>query len=365
MKNSINFWGIFFHFFSLAGFLFGAYVASFGYKYDIQNRRFAFNKKRFSILIYLYCLIGLFVVVWQVSTSTNIKDYLNELIYGFLFAKEIPSIRGFFLLERESGGLPGIIKMFSYAPLSALYIALTIKSLKSDSNMDLTNLMIGKHLFVIFIIILARALFTLDRLVLLSFLILMLYFFALNRQLKLSLFKNLFYYITLLAILTLLNNLSIVRQGTSFWGAFSEYTSLGLANLSILFECNFDYTWGLSSIFHIIYFPLKYIGLLDVLPNFHEAHWIWNPARYLTAYAYQDFGIFSIILFILFGFLSERIYLTAYCKNNHYAMVVLFALILVLITSLVVPIFRGMDWWISLFMGIIGIKFCLKHLNTS
>ena len=123
LRNSINAYGIWLHFLSIMGFLVGAHAASFSYKYSsVQERFFVLRKKHFNILMYSYCFIGLFVVLWQTSISINLKDYLNELINNILLQKETPGIRSYFLLDRESGGLSGIIKMFSFLPLSALNI---------------------------------------------------------------------------------------------------------------------------------------------------------------------------------------------------------------------------------------------------
>jgi oligosaccharide repeat unit polymerase len=363
LRDNINAYGIWFHFLSIISFLIGAHAASFSYKYSaIQERFFVFRKKRFNILIYSYCFIGLFVVLWQISISISPKDYLNELISYILLQKEMPKIRSYFLLDRESGGLDGIIKMFSYLPLSALFIVLTYGSIRSDRQRKIINLHLGKYIFIIFIIIALRSLFTLDRAVLLFFFILMIYYLAFNRQIKPHLFKKPIYYIPLLIVFVFLYFLSVIRQGKGFLGSLFEYSALGLANLSTLFEYDFDYTWGMSTFF-VIYSTLERFGWQHIIPDFREAQWIWNPARYLTAYAYQDFGLLCVIFFILLGFLADRIYIIAYHKSNPYALVILFPLLIAIAGSIGVPAFRGPEWWVSLLMGIVGVKLCFKRSN--
>jgi len=368
LRNNINSYGIIFHFLSIVSFLIGAHAASFSYKYSsIQERFFVFRKGRFSLLIYSYCLIGLFVVLWQISISISLRDYFNELISYIALRQEMPAIRAYFLLDRESGGLPGIVKMFSYLPLSALYMVLTYDFLSKRMYSQKSNILspqTKKYLFIIFIVILARSTVTLDRAVLLSFFLLLLYYFIFssnNKRLILNLLKRPAFHFGAIMIFIFLYVITTIRQGKGLGKAFAEYSSLGLANLSILFEKPFDYTWGTESVFHVIYFPLKYFGLTHILPAFREADWIWNPARYLTAYAYQDFGIFCIIFFILFGFLTTLVYLKALYKSNPYAIVILFPLIIVIAGSVGVPAFRGPEWWVSLLMGIVGVKLCFKH----
>lgn len=369
LRDNINSYGILFHFLSIISFLIGTHAASFSYKYSsIQEKFFVFRKKRFSILIYSYCFIGLFVVLWQISISISPRDYFNELISYIALQQEMPAIRAYFLLDRESGGLPGIIKMFSYLPLSALYMVLTYEFLNKrmySQKSDILSPQTKKYLFIIFIVILARSAVTLDRAVLISFFLLLLYYFIFSsnnlKRLILNLLKRPVLHFSAITIFISLYGITIIRQGKGLGKALAEYSSLGLANLSILFEKAFDYTWGTESVFHVIYFPLNYFELTHILPVFREADWIWNPARYLTAYVYQDFGIFSIIFFILFGFLATFIYLKAFYKSNPYTIVTLFPLIIVIAGSVGVPAFRGADWWVSLLMGIVGIKLCFKH----
>lgn len=370
LRSNINAYGIWFHFLSIISFLIGAHAASFSYKYSsIQERFFVFRKRRFSILIYSYCFIGLFVALWQISISISPRDYFNELISYIVLQQEKPEMRGYFLRDRESGGLPGIIKMFSYLPLSALYMVLTYEFINKRmycQKGDMLSTKAKKYLFIIFMAILARSMVTLDRVVLLSFFMLLLYYFIFssNNNLKRLIFNSLkrpVFHFLAITIFISIYVITTIRQGKGVGKFFAEYSSLGLANLSILFEKPFDYTWGTESVFHAIHFPLEYFGLSHILPAFREADWIWYPARYLTAYAYQDFGIFCSIFFILFGFLATLIYLKARYKSNPYVIVALFPLIIVIASSVVVPAFRGVDWWVSLFGGLVGIKLCFKR----
>jgi len=367
LRNNINVYGIIFHFLSILGFCLGSHFAVSIYRdSNIKNKFFLFHRRRFNNLIYLYCLVGVSVVLWQISVSVSLKYYLNELIHSFFFQIAMPDIRIYFLRSREAGGLPGIIKMFSYLPLSALYMVLTYQIIKKKNDNHESKMItntIKKFMPIIFITILVRSIFTLDRAVLFSFLLILLYYFTFissnfKKFITILIRRPLFAVIVIIVSVFIYFE-TITRQGMDFLKMLAKYSSLGLANLSILFESEFDYTLGIS-VFSVIKFPLEYFGLTNILQNFKEGDWIWNPARYLTAYAYHDFGIFCIVFFLSFGFLSTFIYLKAWNKSNPYFIVVLFPLIIAIASSIVVPLFRGPEWWVGLMMGIIGIKLCFK-----
>ena len=365
LRNNINTYGVIFHFLSVISFLVGAHVATFSYRYSGSKERFfILRQRRFNTIIYLYCLIGVGVILWQISVSVSLGNYLNELIFNIGTVN--PEIRSYMLKDRESGGLPGIIKMFSYLPLSALYMVLTYEIVKSKIDRK-PKIMSGKtkrYVFFIFITILVRSIFVLDRAVLLSFLVIIVYYFVFfatmnSKKFMFTLLKRPIFYFGTLIVLVFSQWWSYVRQGVGILDTLKQYSSLGLANLSILFESDFDYTLG-RSVFAVVQFPLKYFGLKDIFPELTQENWVWNPAKYLTAYAYQDFGVFCIVFFFFLGIFTTLIHLKAWYKLNPYSITVLFALIIAIVSSIVVPLFRGAEWWVSLLMGMIGIKLCFK-----
>ena len=364
LREQINVYGLIFHFLSAAAFIFGAHMAMHSYHYYGTKKKFYMKRPRlFSFLIYSYCIVGIGVVVWQISLSVSLTDYMRELATYIEVQDDSCEIRNYFLRTREAGGLPGIVKMFSYLPLSALYLVLAYMSIRDKTGAQPHISQISKskkYVLAILITIFVRSIFTLDRIVLVAPFLILIYYAILSskeygrpiRNLRKKLLRT-------LAILTIfaafLHVICSVRQSIGFKDVLAEYSSLGLANLSILFESNIDYTLG-QNLSYAISFPLEYIGLADALFAPDKAPWVWNPARYLTAYAYQDFGSFCILFFFVFGFFTTIIHLKAWYKSNPYILIMLFALILCIATSIVVPIFRGPEWWASLLMAMVGMK---------
>jgi len=369
LRDHISIYGVIFHFITGAAFLLGAHAAMYSYHfYGIRKKFYVTRQKLFSALIYSYCLIGIGVVIWQISVSVSLTDYFRELVAYTCVQDDSCAIRNYFLRSREAGGLPGIIKMFSYLPLSALYMVLAYESIRNKGNLPqriLPSSKTQRYILVILITILVRSVFTLDRIVLAGSFVILIYYAALRAtgQRKLirgSVKKVALFLPMLIILLVFLQTISSIRQGIGFKDALAEYYSLGLANLSILFESDFDYTLGLNT-FGVIRFPLEYLGLANILPKLKQADWIWSPARYLTAYAYQDFGIFCILFFFGFGFFATVIHLKCWYKANPYGLVILLALILGIASSIAVPVFRGPEWWASLLMALVGMKLtCAK-----
>ena len=369
LRDHISIYGVIFHFITAAAFLLGAHAAMYSYRYyGIRKKFYVSEQKLFSALIYSYCLLGIGVVLWQISASVSLTDYLRELVTYTKVQDDSCAIRKYFLRTREAGGLPGIIKMFSYLPLSALYLVLARESIRNRFD-DTKGIIISygakRYIFVILITILIRSLFTLDRALIGSVFVITIYYFVFNIRRyggiighsKKSLF---FLFAILVSTAVFLHIVSTIRQGISFKEVLAQYSSLGLSNLSIMFESDFDYTLGLN-ICNVIKFPLEYFGLSHILPNFEQADWVWNPAKYLTAYAYNDFGLSSIFFFIFFGFVTTVIYLKAGYKCNPYSLILLFALTIGIVTSIAVPLFRGPEWWASFLAAMVGMKLtCAK-----
>jgi len=369
LRDHISIYGVIFHFITAAAFLLGAHAAMYNYHFYGTRKKFYVAKRRlFSNLIYFYCIVGIGVVLWQISASISLTDYLRELVTYIKVQDDSNAIRKYFLRTRETGGLPGIIKMFSYLPLSALYMVLARESIRNRFD-DTKGILISsgakRYISVILITILIRSLFTLDRVLIGSVFIITIYYFVFNirrcgKIIGHSKKRLFFLFAILVSTATFLHVISLIRQARSFKDVLAQYSSLGLANLSILFESNFDHTLG-RNLFYVVRFPLEYIGLADALFTPDKAAWVWNPARYLTAYAYQDFGIFCILFFFVFGFFTTVIHLKAWYKSNPYILVALFALIFIIATCIVVPIFRGPEWWVSLLMAMFGVKLtCAK-----
>ncbi|MSM41273.1 MAG: hypothetical protein GJT30_16775 [Geobacter sp.] len=362
IKANINSFGITCHFISIACFSIGSYLALMvrSDKHD-GNVRLDLQRSRFNVFIWSYCAISIGVLLWQIVISVDLNEYLTRLMTGIVLRQADPGARNFVLLSHEQGGLSGLIKMFSFLPLSALYMVLTEQIIvnNSHSKFGMNKMWFRINLVLILLTVLIRASLALDRGVLMYFIIIITYYVIYSTE---SISKSFFVvvrkpvtYLALIVVVYSVNIISGLRQGIGLVDTLIEYCALGLANLSILLHSEYDLTYGLN-LLNVIMFPLKYFGLLDIVPEFRQADFVWNPARYLTAYAYQDFGIMFILFFIFFGFVSTVIFRKAWFSSNPCYLVVLFPVIVAIIGSFSIPPFRGPEWWVSMFMAIIGIR---------
>jgi len=304
---------------AMSAFVFGSHAAFYSYSFYGIEREFSLKRRKlFSSLIYGYCLITIVVAAWQVSVSTPLGEYIRELAGYLRTPSTTTSPERYFVRTRETGAIPGIVKMFSYLPLSALFMVVSQKSVMDVSSHENSKKGIRSrtYLVVIFVTVLIRSVFVLDRVVLAGFFVILGYYLLFSvagkmKQAYSSMKKGILLFIAGLALVGIsLESVSSVRQDLGIKDVLAEYCSLGLANLSVMFEHDFDYTYG-QNIFRVIEFPLEYAGLTDLLPKLQQPHWVWTRAQYLTGYAYQDFGVFSPVFFFIFGFLATVTHLKA------------------------------------------------------
>jgi len=355
----INGYGVVLHFVSVLAFLSGAHAAWFiSHPYKRTTRFYTVRPRVLGGFVYLCCIIALFVVLWQVAIQTTLRGYLlDSLVYKDAYTGGC--VTRYSLLSREAGGLPGVIKMFSYLPLSALLVVLARESLATRNHKTkgpIFHSASKRHLLAIFLAMCVRSLFTLDRALIASGLIVLAYYLTFNPKKWNRLVCRhktallLLFILCAISVLSL-HFVSLVRQGTGPASVISEYSSSGLANLSVMFESDFDYTLGLN-LCNVVRFPMEYLGFGWPLANFDPPQFVQWRAGYLTSYAYNDFGLFSVFFFIVFGFFTAVVYVKARSRDNPSATILLFALVVAIATSAVVPLFRGPGWWLSVLVGL-------------
>ena len=105
-------------FWSAVGY-FTAYFASSLLMKKNEDRRYYF-KNIFYVCSYLFIIVGIIVNILQVFLFVPLMEYMSKLFSSDFDA----GIRDAYLLSSSEGGLPGIIKMFAYAPLSIYLMSL-------------------------------------------------------------------------------------------------------------------------------------------------------------------------------------------------------------------------------------------------
>ena len=126
------------------------------------------------------------------------------------------------------------------------------------------------------------------------------------------------------------------------------YFKMGLVNFQLMIETCSQHTYGFSTILAPLYFIFKFLNF--PLPDFFEIHyaWEWNPAQYFSSYAFQDFGYFYFVLFYIIGILLCQI--DYQVEKNIYSSAIYFIVLYGVVSFVVVPAIRGIEFWFALFL---------------
>jgi hypothetical protein len=160
-----------------------------------------------------------------------------------------------FTRQREAGGLPGIIKMFSYLPLAALYIIVARDLIREEqvfNNVKTRRYKTYICILLVLLTVLIRSVFTLDRGLVCAAFIIIFYYAVFNADkyytCRVHSKRNMLLLASVLAVTIVFSHLlSYVRQGIGFKDVLAQYSSLGLCSLSLMFNSDFDYSFGFES----------------------------------------------------------------------------------------------------------------------
>jgi hypothetical protein len=172
--------------------------------------------------------------------------------------------------------------------------------------------------------------------------------------------KNIRYWVFISIIFLLANYLSIKRlENLGIIDFIFLYIKLGLVNFQLMLDTCYQHNYGFSTILAPLYFIFKFIGL--PLPDFFDIHatWEWNPAQYFASYAFQDFGYYYFVLFYFVGILLCQI--DNQVKKNIYASAIYFIVLYGVLSFVVVPAIRGIEFWFALLLPIM----LLNRFTTS
>ncbi|KIE17006.1 hypothetical protein DS62_07350 [Smithella sp. SC_K08D17] len=297
-------------FWSVVGYV-TAYFASSLLMKKNEDRQYHF-KNIFYVCSYLFIIVGSIVNILQVFLFVSPIEYMS-IIFSSGFDT---GIRNAYLLSSDEGGLPGIIKMFAYAPLSIYLMSLGLLSFTTLDEADTYKLKVLSVVALAAIVI--KVFFSLDRLTILAVL-------AANIFLgfKKGYMKNIRYWILIVFFFFLADYLSTKRlEEIGIINFTLIYFKLGLVNFQLMLDTCYQHNYGFSTILAPLYFIFKFLNF--PLPDFFEIHtaWEWNPAQYFTSYAFQDFGYFYFILFYIVGILLCLI--DNQVKKNIYASAIYF-----------------------------------------
>jgi hypothetical protein len=144
-----------------------------------------------------------------------------------------------------------------------------------------------------------------------------------------------------------------------------SYFKLGLVNYQLMIDTCSVHTYGFSTILGPLYFMFKFFNqpMPDFFVNSHY-EWDWNPAQYLSSYAFQDFGYFYFILFYILGITLFHIDLKTLKQKAINSIAIYFVVLFSVVTFLFVPVIRGVEFWFSLLLPLLLIwLFTVRHHN--
>jgi hypothetical protein len=301
-----------------------------------EDKQYSFSNT-FYVCSYSLIIVGTIVAILQVILFVPLMEYISNLFSSDFDA----DIRLAYLLSSDEGGLSGIIKLLAFAPLSIYLMSFGLLNFLHLDIADMQKLRRLNKMALLGTTI--KVFFSLDHLTIMA--VLMANIFT---GIQKGYIKHIKFFISLTPIFLLANFLSSKRlEGFGIVDFVLLYFKLGLVNFQLMIETVSGYTYGFSSIFAPLYFIFKFFGLS--LPDFATSYyaWEWNPAQYLTSYAFQDFGYFYFILFYFIGFTIYFVDLKTLKRKNIYSSAIYFLVLSGIISFLLVPAMRGMEFWFA------------------
>ncbi|MGO9139573.1 MAG: hypothetical protein ACLQBC_18160 [Syntrophales bacterium] len=334
---------------SAVGYFSALFASSWRVK-KIGDKRYYF-KDTFYICSYLFIIAGIVVNILQVVLYVPIMEYMSKI-----FSSDFDvGIRDAYLLPSEEGGLPGIIKMFSYAPLSIYLMSLGLLNFINLDEVDTQRL---KNLNRVALgAVIVKVFFSLDRLSIMAVLLANIFI-----GFKKSYMKNIRHWILMVLVFFLADYLSAKRlEELGIIDFILVYFKLGLVNFQLMIETCSGHTYGFSTILAPLYFIFKFFNMsLSDFESYYE--WEWNSAQYFSSYAFQDFGYFYFVLFYAVGTLLYFVDIKTLKQKNIYSSSIYFIVLYGVISFLFVPAIRGIDFWFALLLSLFLINFFTKHL---
>lgn len=303
--------------------------------YNTIKKKNIILSKNYFIFSYLFIIIGVITSVATISTIISPIEYLTMLFSG---GSQLLDIR----LESGAEGLGGIFKMMNYFPVGVFLVSSAFMNFYEIGNKDKKKL----NQLIIFAILgcIVKVFFSLDRLTLLAILLVIFYQNFLNKKVKLK------YIIYVGAFFILLSFITASRMKDSGVLDFLvTYFKLSIANYELVIERQSEFSYGFNTFLLPFWYIMKFFSFDYKVPE--PEFWIWNPAQYFASYLYIDFGIYSLLIFLILGFIVRRIQVKTLMGNLRYTSIY-FITLFVLVTFISVPIVRGIEFWLIIILAV-------------
>ena len=310
--------------------------------YKKQEITYSF-KKYSQFFLYLFLFVGTYINIYAATYNTeNFNEFVIQLITS---TNEGVNLRESYELSSEQGGISGLLKILGGLNLAVTYIYYFIWiNDRSSKN--------RKHFLIAILFLVIRLLFTLELTT--AFVIMyMLVSYAILSNKK----RVLIILITLIYLSA--DIVAYSRIGKSCLYLLDSYFTLGFDNFIILIESYKNYNFGISTILNPLAFVFQY---LDIPIVYSSYEWEINPAQNLFGDTFLNFRYFGVIEFFIYGIIikmlkNSLIRNVSYSHFSPYIMV--FA-----ITILVVPNFKGIDFWFLFISSVIFKKIFIEKTNN-
>jgi oligosaccharide repeat unit polymerase len=300
----------------------------------------------FYLLFYTLCILGFFTSVITIAKVSSLEEYFRLLIANSENPTRLIEIRN----AANSSGLKGHFKMLNYLPLGVFLLTSSFLMFYKFTDCKERNKILYLNVFALILSFL-KILFSLERLTVLAILIVFIHsFFYLNKKIRIVSFLLLFTAFGFLKFVTStrMNNIAVIDF-------IIAYCRLGISNFQLLID-NFDnWTFGMNTFLSPLYFISKDFNYqLDIAS---ANVYLWGGApQYFFGYLYMDFGIFSFIVILLLGILLGYIQ-NKINEKKPLAIVLYFVIFFAICTTIVIPIFRAVEFWVLIMIAVVSLYF--------
>ena len=143
-----------------------------------------------------------------------------------------------------------------------------------------------------------------------------------------------------------MNNMSILDF-------LSLYSGLGIVNFQLLLNNFSEWSYGLNSFFHPFYFIGKAFNYKIHIPAAQDS--FWGGPQYFYSYLYMDFGYYIFLIVPLLGGILYY-YHNKVLNHNPIAISIYFIMLFCISTTIVIPIFRAVEFWLMIIISIMIYK---------
>ena len=313
-------------------------------KLAYKKQAFTYSFKKYSLFfLYLLLFAGTCINIYAATFNTeSFNEFVIQLITS---TNEEVNLRESYELSSEQGGISGLLKILGGLNLAVTYIFYFIWiNDRSAKN--------RKHFLIAILFLAIRLLFTLEFTTAFVISYLLVSYSILSNKKR----------ILIILITLIFASLDIVaynRIGKSFLYLLDSYFTLGFDNFIILIESYKNYNFGISTILNPLAFVFQY---LDIPIAYSSYEWKINPAQNLFGDTFLNFRYLGVIEFFFYGIIiktlkNSLIRNVSYSHFSPYIMV--FA-----ITILVVPNFKGIDFWFLFISSVIFKKIFIEKTNN-